>query len=117
VTKAKTLGAPRGIIRLSRDEDVHEGLFLAEGLETALAGMAIDLRPMWAVGDATMMAEFPLLSGIESLTLIADHDPNGAGEKAAFEAATRWRNAGRVARVFRRAQLGDLNDAIMENAA
>jgi hypothetical protein len=66
VTKAKTLGSPRGIIRLSRDEDVHEGLFLAEGLETALAGMAIRLRPMWAVGDAGMMAAFPLLNGIDS---------------------------------------------------
>jgi hypothetical protein len=113
VTKAKTLGKPRGVVRLSRDEDVHRGLFLAEGLETALSGIAIGLRPMWAVGDANMMAAFPVLAGIDCLTLIADHDANGAGEAAAREAATRWRNAGREGRIFRRRALGDLNDAIM----
>ena len=38
VAKAKTLGRPLGVIRLSRDEDVLEGLHLGEGIETALDG-------------------------------------------------------------------------------
>ena len=33
VTKAKTLGSPTGIVRLSRDEDVLEGLFSPRGLK------------------------------------------------------------------------------------
>ena len=76
---AKTLGAPAGIIRLSKDEDVLAGLHLAEGLETALAAMSIGLRPIWATGSTALMAKFPILSGIEALTVIADNDANGAG--------------------------------------
>ena len=51
-----------------------EGLFLAEGFETSLAALSIGLRPIWSVGSASTMAKFPLLSGIEYLTVIADHD-------------------------------------------
>jgi hypothetical protein len=58
VDKAKTLGKPVGIVRLSEDADVLEGLFLAEGVETALASMSIGLRPMWATGSTTLMTNF-----------------------------------------------------------
>ena len=81
VGKAKTLGAPRGIIRLSPDDEVSEGLIICEGLETALSGMSIGLRPMWATGDCNVMSSLPVLDGIEALTVIADHDENGAGER------------------------------------
>jgi Toprim domain/CHC2 zinc finger len=98
--KAKTLGSPAGIIRLSEDADVLEGLHIAEGLETALAGMSIGLRPMWAAGSTALMAKFPVLSGIEALTIIADRDANGAGERAAAEVASRWREAGRRTSIY-----------------
>jgi hypothetical protein len=113
VAKAKTLGSPAGIVRLSRDEDVLEGLHLAEGLETALAAMSIGLRPIWSTGSTALMATFPVLSGIECLTLIADHDESGAGEKAARSAESRWRQARREVRILRTDQIGDLNDAIV----
>jgi hypothetical protein len=112
IGKAKTLGAPAGIVRLTPDEDVLGGIHLAEGLETALAGMSIGLRPMWATGSTALMSKFPLLSGIESLNLIVDHDPNGAGEKAAREAEERWASAGREVRLLRSDAPGDLNDVI-----
>jgi phage/plasmid primase-like uncharacterized protein len=112
VGKAKTLGTPRGIVRLSLDEDVLEGLFLAEGIETALTGMAnFDFRPIWATGDRMLMADFPVLSGIEALTVIADNDKSGDGEKAARDAEARWLAAGREVRVFL-PESGDLNDAL-----
>ena len=57
--KAKTLGRPVGIVRLSADEDVLVGLHLAEGLETALAAMAKGFRPVWSTGSAGLMAAFP----------------------------------------------------------
>jgi hypothetical protein len=116
IGKAKTLGRPQGIVRLSRDEDVHEGLFLAEGLETGLAGMAIGLRPMWCTGSTAIMKRFPVLR-IEALTIIADHDPNDAGEAAARELAMRWREAGREVHIRRWSALGDLNDAIIKRVA
>jgi hypothetical protein len=118
IGKAKTLGRPKGIIRLSRDEDVHEGIHLAEGIETALTVMAnVGYRPTWATGDTGAMASLPLLPAIESLTIFADHDRNSAGEHAARELATRWREAGREVHIRRWSTLGDLNDAIRKRVA
>jgi hypothetical protein len=142
IGKAKTLGVPAGIIRLSADEDVAEGLHLAEGLETALAAMAIGLRPMWATGSTSLMKGFPILPGIETLNVIADHDENRAGERVAEEVVARYRAAKIIARdekvwragsgefvvfpyrvftlqarILRSAVLGDLNDAVMRKAA
>jgi CHC2 zinc finger/Toprim domain len=112
IGRAKTLGLPTGIVRVSPDEEVLTGIFLAEGLETALAGMSIGLRSMWAAGSTSLMARFPPLSGIEALNLLVDHDANGAGERAAREVETRWRSADREVNLLRSDALGDLNDAL-----
>lgn len=114
VGKAKTLGVPAGIVRLSLDEDVLGGLHLGEGLETALDAMARGFRPMWSTGSKSLMAKFPVLSGVEALTIIADNDANGAGTIAADEAAAHWLEAGRETHVYQREIEGDLNDAFRE---
>lgn len=114
--KARTLGKPAGIVRLSADEDVLFGLHLAEGLETALAALSIGLRPTWATGSTSLMAKFPVLSGIETLTIVTDHDTNGVGEKAAREAEARWRAAGHEVRLLRSDAPGDLNDVLRKAA-
>ena len=114
VGKAKTLGSPAGIIRLSEDADVLEGLHIGEGIETALDAMSKGFRPAWATGSTAIMAKFPVLAGIEALTIFADHDQNGAGQRAASEAAERWLAAGREVRVYQRETTGDLNDAYRE---
>jgi CHC2 zinc finger/Toprim domain len=116
VGKAKTLGSPRGIVRLSRADEVLAGLFLAEGLATALAAMSIGLRPMWSTGSTSMMASFPVLCSVEALNIIVDHDANGAGEKAAREVEARWRTSGREVNLLRSDALGDLNDALKGGA-
>jgi len=110
LTKAKTLGQPQGLIRLSWDDDVTHGLFIAEGLETALDAMSLGLRPIWATGSTSIMAAFPPLAGIECLTVLADNDPNGAGEKAARAVESAWLAAGAEVRIFMAAERGDLND-------
>ena len=89
-----------GAIKLTADEDVLEGLHIAEGVETALAGLVLDFRPMWALGSAGGIAKFPLLGGVESLTVLVDHDkPDARGRQAGHEAAKecgrRWKEAGR----------------------
>lgn len=110
--KAKSLGAPAGIVRISADDEVTHGLFLCEGLETALTAAALGLRPIWSTGSTAIMASFPPLAGIEALTIIADHDAGGAGLKAATVCASTWRAAGREVRILMRDRPGDLNDAV-----
>lgn len=82
-----------GIIRLTPDEEVTIGLGLAEGMETALAVMAAGWSPVWAAIDAGNLADLPVLDGIETLTVFADHDD--AGLHAAEKLAQRWVRAGR----------------------
>jgi hypothetical protein len=118
VGPAKTLrssDAPTGIIRLSRDEDVLGGLHIGEGIETCLAAAAhpvLACRPIWAMGSASTMRAFPVLAGIEALTIVCDHDENGAGQKAAQETAKRWVDADREVRIITPTAIGDLNDII-----
>jgi putative DNA primase/helicase len=115
VTKAKGLGRA-GVVRRSLDEDVLGGLHLAEGLETALAAMSKGLRPMWSVGSTAIMSKLPVVSGIEAITVLADNDAKGAGERAARELQSRWQAAGREVRVWKPKTHGDLNDLLMGGA-
>jgi hypothetical protein len=112
IGKAKTLGTGGGIIRLSRDEDVEDRLHLAEGIESALTVAALGFRPVWSCGCSSTLAKFPVLPGIEALTIFADHDQNGAGEYAAYETEDRWRAAGREVVIHVRDSIGDINDAL-----
>ena len=86
-----------GVVRLVEDAEVTAGLGLAEGIETALAVMAGGWSPVWATLDAGNMAAFPVLDGIESLSLFADNDARGTGLQAAETCAKRWRADGREA--------------------
>jgi hypothetical protein len=61
------------------------------------------------------MAKLPVLAGIEALTIICDHDANGAGERAARELEARWLDADREVIIYRPTTVGrDLNDCIRE---
>ncbi len=85
-----------GCIRLWPDEAATSGLALAEGIETALAAAHIH-APIWATVDAGNLANFPVLPGIETIVIYADHDK--AGLRAATECASRWRDAGLEVRI------------------
>lgn len=86
----KMLGAASGgVVRLSADDEVSSGLGIAEGIETALA---VPFRPVWACLSAGQIAAFPVLSGIEALTIFADQDR--AGINAANDCGERWHGAG-----------------------
>lgn len=92
-----------GVIRLWPDECVTYGLAVAEGIESALA-LARDFTPVWACIDAGNMAAMPVLPGIETLVIGADHD--AAGIKAAATCADRWAAAGVDVRVVAPAAAG-----------
>jgi putative DNA primase/helicase len=97
-----TLGVKSGAaIKLWSDEGVTLGLVVGEGLETVLsAATRIEhrgtlLRPAWALSDAGNMAAFPVLPGIDALTILVDHDESGTGQQAARTCAERWAAEGR----------------------
>jgi hypothetical protein len=80
-----------GVVRLVEDAEVTLGLAVAEGLETALTVMRA-FRPVWSCIDAGNLAAFPVLPGINALTVVKDRDP--AGQAAADTCAERWLAAG-----------------------
>ncbi|MFL1461347.1 toprim domain-containing protein [Roseococcus sp. DSY-14] len=99
-----------GCIRLSPDDDVTVGLGIAEGIETGLAVMqGFGWRPMWAAGSAGAIARFPLLPGVECISVFAD--TGQAGMNAARACCTRWADAGREALLIT-PPAGDFNDLV-----
>jgi putative DNA primase/helicase len=66
------------------------GLTICEGVETGIALLMAGLAPVWACGG--MLGSFPVIGGIESLTIAADADE--AGERKAVAVAERWQAAG-----------------------
>jgi putative DNA primase/helicase len=107
--QARAMLGTAGAIRLSPDADVTRGLAIAEGIETALSvGQGFGWRPVWSVTSASMIRAFPILHGIEALTVFADGD--AAGQAAAEACATRWAEAGREASIMVPPAGLDLND-------
>jgi Toprim domain len=95
---------------------------LGEGVETTLAAATrithrgTYLRPAWAAGSSGNMATLPPLTGIESLTLLVDHDGNGAGERAAEQCARHWSDAGKEVIRLMPGELGDdFNDLVVKS--
>jgi phage/plasmid primase-like uncharacterized protein len=119
--KPKTLGPMAGcVIRLWPDEAVEQGLVLGEGVETVLSAATrirhkgTLLQPAWAACSASNLERFPVLSGIEALTILVDNDASGTGQKAAAACAARWSVAGReVTRLTPKILGADFNDVVI----
>jgi hypothetical protein len=114
-----TLGPKTGAaIKLSADEDVTIALAIGEGVETVLSAIQLSFTPAWALGDAGNVRAFPVLSGIECLTIVVDNDEGGTGQRAALECSMRWTSAGReVFRVIPDHCGDDMNNVIQRTAA
>jgi hypothetical protein len=93
--KTNTGRAKGAAVMLSDFADVTMGLTICEGPETGIALLMHDLAPVWALGGAGNLANFPVLGGIEALTSAADADE--PGRNAATSVAMCWRSAGREA--------------------
>lgn len=112
---AKMMLGNTGVIRLVPDAEVTLGLGLAEGIETALAVMqGFGWSPVWAATSAGAIKRFPVLPGIDCLTVFADAD--AAGQEAARTVAECWAAAGREVQILT-APRGDFNDLAREVAA
>jgi hypothetical protein len=108
-----SLGLSAGTVcKLSPDDAVTHGLGICEGLEKGLAIMATGFAPVWVTCGTAGLASFPVLSGIEHLTIFADHDEPGL--KAARACAERWGAAGKTGRIVHPKQPGsDWNDVLI----
>jgi putative DNA primase/helicase len=119
--KPRTLGPMGGcVIRLWPDENVESGLVIGEGVETVLAGATrcihkgTLLRPAWATCSAGNLERFPILDGIEELTILVDNDVNNVGQDAAKQCAIRWLEASRpVRRLTPKFPGTDFNDLVL----
>jgi putative DNA primase/helicase len=108
----------RTAIKFTPNEDVSHGLTIGEGIETTLAAMMLGFSPAWAVGDAGELGDFPVLAGVECLTILVDNDLSGTGQRRALECSQRWTAAG--CEVFRAVPVStgaDFNDIVKERAA
>jgi hypothetical protein len=107
----KFLGPVAGAaVKLDADAEVTMGLFVGEGSETCLAARQIGLRPAWALGSAGAISSFPVLSGIDALSLLREHDD--ANARAAIACGTRWKDAGRDIFDVWPNDGNDVNDAV-----
>lgn len=80
-----------GVVRLWPDEYVTSSLGVAEGIESALS-VARTFQPVWSAIDAGNLGALPVLRGVDTLLIAADHDH--AGLVAAKSCRDRWRGAG-----------------------
>src|SRR5438128_1940954 len=72
------LGSITGaVIKISADDDVTIGLGICEGIEDAIAVLKAGWRPIWCCLSAGNLGCFPVLPGIEALTVFADADQPG----------------------------------------
>ncbi|MGC1108494.1 MAG: toprim domain-containing protein [Methylovirgula sp.] len=103
-------GAAGAAIKLDGDATVTSGLSIGEGIETCLSARQIGLRPIWALGSAGAIANFPVLAGVETLTLLAENDE--ASRRAIDLCKERWLAARREVIIATPLIGGDLNDAL-----
>lgn len=90
--------APKGVICLMPSTEVTMGLGITEGLEDGLSILAAGWLPVWVACDAGAIKTFPVLSGVEFLTIFADGDATGL--EAACSCARRWESNNRDVRII-----------------
>jgi hypothetical protein len=92
----KMRGRAKGaVIKLDPDAHVTQGLIIGEGFETCLAAYIAGFRPNWCVGSAGGIEGFPVLLGIDAITILAENDQNGRNQNAVRICDERWRRADR----------------------
>jgi hypothetical protein len=74
-------------------------LLIGEGIENCLAAIQADGRPAWAALSTSGMITLALPPIVQHVIILADHDRNGAGARAARIAAHRWFAEGRRVRL------------------
>lgn len=107
-----------GAVKLTDDVDVERVVAIGEGIETSLSIRrlpGLEQMPIWSLLSAQGIASFPILRGIETVWIAADHDVSGTGQREAQSLARRLEAAGTEAIVVKPHMAGsDLNDVIAD---
>jgi hypothetical protein len=111
----RMLGRARAAaIKLDADSVVALGLHIGEGIESCLAARLSGFRPAWALGSAGAIATFPILAGVEAITVLGEVNDGGANQRASQACAARWVAARKEAFTVVPRTGGDLNDVWRE---
>lgn len=104
----------------------HGGrLGVCEGVETGLAVLALGWpHALWSLASAGKIARFPVIAGVEELTIFADHDVRtqfqphhgGEGVAAALKSAEHYRRHNRRATMVIPEREGDWVDILTGSA-
>lgn len=115
----KRMLGKRGAVMLTPFEDVSHGLAICEGIETGLAvRQNFGWGTIWCSLSAGALGVFPVIGGVECLTIFADNDlpdrkGRQAGQSAAMRCAERWQEAGRSVEIITPTRGGaDFADAV-----
>jgi hypothetical protein len=109
------LGPAKGAaIKIDADHDVTMGLCIGEGLETCLTARQCDIKPVWALGSVGAIEVFPVLAGIDALSILAE--TGDASMRAAKECGDRWERDGCEVYILDPKTGSDVNDALREVA-
>ncbi len=93
----------------------HAGVIgISEGIETAIAAHELFKLPVWAAVSTSGMESFAPPLGVVKVIVLADHDRNYAGHKAAYTLAHRLAVAGIGVEVKVPPAPGDWNDVLSE---
>jgi hypothetical protein len=87
-------------------------LAVGEGVETCMAAQQLGLRPAWALGSVGGISFFPLLAGVQHLTILGESGK--ASEEAIKLCGRRWSAAGRRVRIAFSEIGSDVNDILIE---
>jgi hypothetical protein len=88
-------------------------LAIAEGIENALTATAAGYAA-WSAVSAGGIPGMVLPRIVETVLIVADHDANGVGQRAARKAADQWLAQGRRVRLWLAPREGDdLNDMLI----
>jgi putative DNA primase/helicase len=109
--KAMLGRAAGGAVRLAPAAEV---LMIGEGIETCLAAMTATGRPSWSAISVGGIEVLTLPALVKTAIILADHDRNARGERAARTAAQRWLAEGRQVRIALPPEPGsDFNDVLL----
>ncbi|KMO39317.1 hypothetical protein VQ02_10270 [Methylobacterium variabile] len=107
-------GAVGAVIKLDADAEVTHGLAIGEGIETGMAARQLGIRPVWATGSVGAISVFPVVPGVDALTILGETDRTGANAAAVQACGSRWVEANRLVDVVRPKGGGDMNDVVQE---
>jgi putative DNA primase/helicase len=100
-----------GAVRLAEATDK---LMIGEGIESTLSAMQATGVPAWASLSTAGMKTLALPPTVRDVVILADGDD--AGERAAMQAARRWKAEGRRVRIARPPRGEDFNDIVRRHA-